>query len=336
MSNQAKNFTSDEVPGRYHGILPRISLTFETYGRLNAAGDNAILVVHGFSSNSHVASHHAGDTAGWWEWAVGPGRPLDTDRYFIVCANNLGSCFGSSGPASPAAADGQPLGGRFPAPALADIVAGQRLLQEGLGIGCWYAVIGGSLGGMAALEWAAAHPGRVRRAICLNAGAMVSCIGRGLLGLQAQMIGLAGLEGLRLARRLATLSFVGEEFFRHEQRRDPAWRLEEFLAAEAEGFAARFNLHSYTGFLAAMLAFDLRPPAADGVTGDQPEVFLVGCAEDILFPPPVIAETAERFAGRAVVHTTVVSSMFGHDAFLMDEGLYAPLIGEMISHTEKG
>lgn len=332
MAGYIRTFTTDDVPARYRGLLPRVTVAYEVYGELNAARDNAILVIHGFSSSSHVASHGAGDAPGWWEWAVGKGRSLDTDKYFIVCANNFGSCFGSSGPAEPDA-DGRPLGARFSPPAVADIVAAQRALQQALGITRWHAVIGGSLGGMAALQWAADYPDQVGRAVCLNAGARLSFIGQGLLGLQTEMIGAAGERGLHMSRRLATLSFLGEEYFRIRQMAEPGWSLEGFLAEEADGFAGRFNLYSYVGFIDAMRTFDLHLPAEGGGSGAKPLVYLVGCEEDVLFPPSVVEETRDRLRRLMPVDWRVVRSSFGHDAFLLDESLYAPMIAAIIEGT---
>lgn len=320
-------FRASTVPVRYRGILEQITVAYETYGTLNAARDNAILVVHGFSANSHAAGHYYGDVAGWWDWAVGPGRPLDSNRYFIVCANNLGSCFGSSGPAERSSRTGQAFGADFPFPTVADIAFGLRELQKEFDIDCWRAVIGGSLGGMVALSWASAFPEQTKMAVCLNAGAQLSCVGAGLLDIQSDLIARSGKTGLQLARRLATLSYLNEGYFRDMQQRLPGWSATEWLSTEAAAFADNFDAHSYRGFLFAMRQFDCRADAGAVL----PRIALVGCHEDILFPSTVIQNTAKRFCGARYPEVTLVHSVYGHDSFLLDESLYAPILHKIFA-----
>ncbi|QDR81715.1 Homoserine O-succinyltransferase [Sporomusa termitida] len=312
-------FTTNKVPLRYSNHIPEITLAYETYGELNPAKDNALLVIHGFSSGSHVAAHNTADVTGWWEWAVGPGKPLDTNRYFIVCANNFGGCFGSTGPV-------------FPPPAIADIVFCQQQLQAELGIDRWYAVIGGSLGGMAVLEWLVSYPEKIQRAVCLNAGAKLSFIGQGLLDIQEEIIRAMPDNGLKLARRLANLSYVGEEFFTYQQSTNPDWQLGCFLKAEEDMFASGFNCDSYLGFLQAMRRYELKlrnsPLAACSF---KPSVFLAGCVEDILFPVGIIEETNLQLGPFAAINKIIVNSKYGHDAFLMDELLYSRILRSFLS-----
>lgn len=325
MTERRRFFQTSAVPVRYNGLTGGITMAYEIYGQLNSAKDNAILIVHGFSADSHVAAHDAADRKGWWEWAVGPGRPLDTDRYYIVCANNLGSCFGSSGPTTVSPVTGQTLGPSFPYPTMEDIVFCQMELQQHLGVSCWQAVIGGSLGGMAALQWMSAFPSRVATAICLNAGIRLSHMGRGLMDIQADMLRLGGAGGLHLARRLATLSFVHEEYFLRRHQAEGDWQLTSWLTEEARDFACRFDPLSYAGFLHAMTAFECHP--SQGVQGRR--VIIVGSEEDILFPPSLLRETSDRFAPFAYVTLRILSSPCGHDAFLLDEEQYAPILREI-------
>lgn len=322
-----RTFTTRNVPVHYKGILDEITLVYETFGQLNPLRDNAILVVHGFSAGSHVTCHHAGDEPGWWEWAVGSGRPLDTSRYYIVCVNNFGSCFGSTGPDSLNEQTGQPLASDFPYPTIADIVFCQHELQMALGIDCWEAVVGGSLGGMAALEWARDYPERVKTIVCLNAGARLSHVGGGLMDVQSELIEQDGDRGLQLARQVATLSYLDEEYFRRLSRDDADWRLTEWLKNEAAAFSKRFNPFSYLGFLHAMKEFDCHPLPAS----IRPRIFIIGCSEDKLFPAAIIQETGKRFAPGADIRVVIVSSICGHDAFLLDESIYAPLLRDIFT-----
>ena len=140
------------------GSLARLTLAYETYGSLNAAGDNAILLCHGYTSNPHAA----GDEAGWWHNLIGPGKAMDTDRYFVICANMIGSAFGSTGPASTDPATGQPYGSHFPDITTSDMVAAQSLLLDHLGIGELAAVVGFSYGGYLTFQWAVSQPNRMR------------------------------------------------------------------------------------------------------------------------------------------------------------------------------
>ncbi|MHC1759244.1 MAG: alpha/beta fold hydrolase [Negativicutes bacterium] len=323
--NNFQSFTTKAVPARYEGKVEEITLVYETYGQLNKLRDNAILIVHGFSASSHVTCHHIGDEDGWWNWAVGPGRPLDSTRYFIVCANNIGSCFGSSGPTTLNKLTGEPFAAAFPFPTVADIVFCQHELQMELGIGCWKAVVGGSLGGMATLQWAKDYPSQVETVVCLNAGARLSHVGQGLMELQADLIAQDGDKGLLLARRLATLSYLDENYFHHLTQGDTQWCLTEWIKAEADAFSKRFNPFSYLGFLHAMREFDCYPSPAS----IRPRIIFIGCAEDKLFPSAIIQETVSRFALGTESRVLIVNSIYGHDAFLMDEPLYAPLLSDI-------
>lgn len=325
--NNLQIFSTRAMPIRYQGKIDEIVLAYETYGEMSETKDNAVLIIHGFSANSHIARHDEADDPGWWEWAVGPGLPLDTDRYFIVCANNLGSCFGTSGPGTLDKKSTRPIASDFPFPSIADIVFCQHELQQELGIEKWLAVIGGSLGGMAALQWVASYPGKVQTAVCLNAGARVSHTGYGMMKLQSEMIKQDTSRGLFLARQLATIAYLDEAYFQQIAGSDPAWRLSKWLESEAEAFSIEFNPYSYRGFLHAMTEFDCSP-APSCFT---PAVVIVGCAEDKLFPPSIIQETAERFVKECSLQVIMVHSKYGHDVFLLDEPLYTPILKNIFS-----
>ncbi|MBZ0143043.1 MAG: alpha/beta fold hydrolase, partial [Rhodocyclaceae bacterium] len=151
------------------GALPAFELVYETYGELNAARSNAVLVCHALSGNHHVAGHYADDpkNVGWWDNLVGPGKPLDTRKFFVVGVNNLGGCYGSTGPTTINPASGRPWGADFPVVVVEDWVAAQAMLADRLGIDTWAAVMGGSLGGMQALQWTLEYPERIRHALVI-------------------------------------------------------------------------------------------------------------------------------------------------------------------------
>lgn len=321
------------IPSGYEGILDEVIIAYETYGQLRPEKDNAILVIHGFSGNSHVASHTSTDVEGWWEWMVGPGRPLDPNRFFIICMNNFGSCFGTTGPASINSRAGKPFEGHFPLPSISQMVWLQQKLQDELGISRWYAVIGGSVGGMATLEWAASFPEKVVRVICLNAGARLSYMGYGLVELQSDLLKKFQASGMLLARRLADMVYLNEEFFRSKQTQDSSWSISSFLSTEADQFVRNFNFYSYRCMLDAMQQFNLYPTCDthDGLY--QPVLSIVGCQNDILFPPHVLEETIKRFSCFERVNGSIVNSQFGHDAFLLDTTLYARIVEAAVNDT---
>jgi homoserine O-acetyltransferase/O-succinyltransferase len=163
-----RTVTFDEPLGlELGGRLPSVTVAYETYGRLNAARDNAVLVGHAISGDSHVARHDPADDPGWWDIAVGPGKAIDTDRWFVICPNVLGGCRGTTGPNSTNPATGEPYGPDFPAITIGDMVEVQRRLVDHLGIASLLGVVGGSMGGHQALAWATRHPGRVRAALAV-------------------------------------------------------------------------------------------------------------------------------------------------------------------------
>ena len=225
---------------RSGGVLPAYDLVYETYGTLNAAKSNAILVCHALSGHHHVAGHYADDpqNIGWWDNIVGPGRPLDTDRFFVVGVNNLGGCHGSTGPSSPNPATGKPWGADFPMVTVIDWVHAQARLADLLGIDSWAAVMGGSLGGMQALHWSITYPERVRHAIVIAAAPKLSAQNIAFNDVARQAIltdpdfhgghfyehNTRPVRGLRLARMLGHITYLSDdqmgEKFGRELRND--------------------------------------------------------------------------------------------------------------------
>ncbi len=326
------------------GVLPNVQVAYETWGSLNAAADNAILVEHALTGDSHVVGP-AGPghpSPGWWDGLIGPGRPLDTDRWFVVASNVLGGCQGTTGPSTPTS-DGRPWGRRFPFVTIRDQVEVEARLADVLGIGSWAAVIGGSMGGMRALEWAVSHPDRVRRAILLASTPYATA--DQIAWCQPQILAIredanfhggdyydraAGPEaGLGIARRIAHITYrssgeLDERFGRrvqgHEQPLGAGGRyaVESYLDHHASKLARRFDANSYVVLSEAMNSHDVGrarggvPTALRRVTA---ATTVVSVDTDRLYPVRLSVEIADGVAGAA--HHPI-SSAFGHDGFLIE------------------
>ena len=330
------------------GALAPVEVAYETYGALDADRSNAVLVCHALTGDQHVASvHPRTGKPGWWARMVGEGRPVDPARHFVVCANVLGSCMGSSGPAS-LAPDGGAYAMRFPVITIRDMVRAQAMLLDHLGVRTLAAVVGGSMGGMQALSWAATYPDRVRAAVVIASTARHTAqnIAFHEVGRQAVMADpnwrggdyydgpppAAGLAVARMAAHITYLSEAGltEKFGRKLQARDAKgfgfdadFQVESYLRHQGLSFVDRFDANSYLYITRAMDYFDLAEEhggrLADAFRGTSTRFCLVSFDTDWLYP------TAES---RAVVHAlnaagaaasfVELSSPFGHDAFLLE------------------
>jgi len=300
------------------GVLPQVRVAYETWGTLNAARDNAVLVEHALTGDSHV-SGVAGvghPTPGWWHGLIGPGRPLDTDRWFVLASNVLGGCQGTTGPSSQAP-DGRPWGSRFPFVTIRDQVTAEAALADQLGIPAWAAVLGGSMGGMRALEWAVTYPDRVRRCIVLACSAYASA--EQIAWCQPQLLAIrqdanfAGGDyydqpqgpdlGLGLARRIAHVTYRSEleldaRFGREAQGEEQPlggggrYAVESYLDRHAEKLAVRFDANSYVVLTESMNSHDVGrgrggvQAALERVTAD---LVVVGVDSDRLYPAEVVA-----------------------------------------------
>ncbi|NHI17930.1 homoserine O-acetyltransferase MetX [Microbacterium excoecariae] len=332
------------------GVLPHMRLAYETWGELNADASNAILVLHAFTGDSHVrgSAGPGHPTAGWWEDIVGPGAPLDTDRYFVVAPNMLGGCQGSTGPAS-IHPDGDHWASRFPYVTIRDQVAAQAALADRLGVGSWAAVVGGSMGGMHALEWAATHPDRVERLAVIAAPPANTADQIALNSTQLEAIeidpGFAGGEyyeaaagdgphrGLALARRMAMLNYRG--IVELNQRFQRSWQsdvsplghggrfaVESYLDFHGNKFTRRFDANTYIRLVEAMDSHDVgrdRGGIEDALGRVTARTLVVGIDTDRLFP----LEGQHRIARGigSTIHgddAIVISSDFGHDGFLIE------------------
>lgn len=333
------------------GELSSVTVAYETYGTLNAARDNAVLVCHAISGDSHVARHDADDAPGWWDLMVGPGRPIDTTRWFVVCSNTLGGCRGSTGPNSFDPRSGRPYGADFPTVTVGDMVAAQRRLVDHLGIGTMQAVVGGSLGGHQAITWALAHPERVRGCAAIATSARLTSqaiafdvVGRnailhdpGFQGGQYYDRSAGPATGLALARMLAHVTYLSREAMTAKfdpsrlQPREVATAFEQkfsvgaYLAYQGHKFVERFDANSYVTLSMAMDLFDLgdTPAALRAAFARSRCRWLVASfSSDWLFPAEQSRQiVAALLATDRPVSYCNVEASGGHDAFLLEEKL---------------
>jgi homoserine O-acetyltransferase len=339
--------------------LPRLDVAYRTYGRLNAARSNAVLICHALTGDQYVAERHPiTGKEGWWDQVVGPGRPVDTDRLFVICANVLGGCMGSTGPRSPRDADGTPngtpWGTDFPPVTIRDMVRAQKRLIEHLGIDRLFAVMGGSMGGMQVLEWAALYPDAVFAALPIASASYHSAqniafheVGRQAIfadpdwhGGRYWQYGAIPARGLAVARMCAHITYLSEEaltrkFGRRLQNapKDPSeaitlfgdiFEVESYLRHQGSTFVHRFDANSYLTITRAMDYFDLaadhKGDVANAFRGTRTRFLLVSFTSDWLFPTAesrAIARALNR-AGANVSFVEIPSDK-GHDAFLLDE-----------------
>ena len=341
-------------------LLPGARIAYETWGTLNAARDNAILIVHALTGDAHVVgvAGPGQPTDGWWNPVVGPGKDIDTDRWFVVCSNVLGGCQGTTGPSS-LASDGREWGGRFPSVTVRDQVAAQAALADALGIDRWRAVIGGSMGGMHAIEWAVSYPERVERCGVIAAPAATSADQIAMNLVQEQSItadpefrhgnyydGLVGPhKGLALARRIALLSYrsaaeLNERFGRDAQSSVAPisdrgrFAIESYLDFHGNKFTRRFDANSYLRLLTAMNSHDVgrgRGGVESALGRVTAQTLVIGVDSDRLFPvdtqQQITAGLSASVSGRQPV---VISSIYGHDAFLIEASTIGPLLRDLV------
>ncbi len=348
---------SGPLPLEAGGLLGEVTVAYETWGGLDAGATNAVLVLHALSLDSH-ATGPAGPghvEAGWWDGLIGPGAPIDTDRYFVVCPNVLGGCSGTTGPASPAP-DGAPYGSRFPLVTVRDQVAVEAALADHLGIRTWAAVVGGSMGGMRALEWCVGHPDRVRRAVVLAVGAAASAEQIALCSLQIRAIrsdpafaggdyylsGTRPVDGLALARGLGQVSYrtereLADRFGRAAQaQEDPLkggrFAVESYLQHQGEKLVRRFDPNSYIVLSEAMNQHDVgrgRGGSAQALAGVRADVSVAGITSDRLYPFSLQEEIAQLLPGDHPV--TAIESVSGHDGFLLEMDQVGQVVAACLS-----
>lgn len=333
------------------GSLTDVTVAYETYGTLTAARDNVILVAHALTGDSHPAAHDQYDEQGWWEPLIGPGRPLDTDRFFVICANVLGGCQGTTGPASPDPATGKPYGMSFPEITIKDMVHAQKRLLEVLGIEHLAMVVGGSMGGMQALEWAVTYPGFMDAAIVIAAPGYSApqAIAYNRVGRQAVMLdpawrngeyyGEAGpVRGLAAARALGMITYQSEESMAYKfgrRTRSGQFEVENYLDYQGESIVKRFDANSYLYLLRALDLFDLGAGYESyeaALSRIDAKVLVVGVSSDILYPPQQQEQLAKTLKSVGVrTDFAIIDSPHGHDGFLIDFHLLRPILAKFIN-----
>jgi homoserine O-acetyltransferase len=331
------------------GRLPAVRLAYEIWGELNEDGSNAVLVLHALTGDSHVTGE-AGDghpTPGWWSSMVGPGAPIDTDRWFVVAPNVLGGCQGSTGPASPAP-DGSPWGSRFPLLTVRDQVAAEIRLSDLLGIDTWALVIGASLGGLRVLEWAASAPERVEAIAAIATAAQTS--GDQIAGFHTQLAAVRADPryrdgdyydaadddgphvGLGLARQIAHQTYrsaaeLDQRFGRIPQGGEQPleggrFAVQSYLDHHGDKLSRRFDANTYVVLTRTMITHDLgrdRGGVSAALRSITARALVIAVDSDRLFPPAQSARIAEGIPGAEPLRT--IHSDYGHDGFLIEEDL---------------
>lgn len=333
------------------GRLERYQLAYETYGELNAAGNNAILVCHALSSDHHAAGTYENESnsAGWWDLLIGPGKTIDTDRFFVVCSNNLGGCGGSTGPASINPATGNPYGPDFPIVTVPDWVESQARLSDYLGIKQWAAVIGGSLGGMQVMQWSTTHPARVRNAIIIASAAKLTAQNIGFNDVARQAIrtdpdfhdgdyyqhNTRPTRGLRVARMLGHITYLSDDLMAHKFGRNlrqkakfdyeftPEFEVESYLRYQGDRFVDRFDANTYLLMTKALDYFD---PASEfggdlskSLAKATADFLVVSFSSDWRFSTERSREIVRALQSNKLnVSYAEVESPHGHDSFLLE------------------
>jgi homoserine O-acetyltransferase len=343
-------------------------LAYETYGTLNAQRTNAVLVCHALNASHHVAGFYSDDprNVGWWDNLVGPGKPLDTNRFLVVGVNNLGGCHGSTGPASLNPATGQPWGAGFPLVTVEDWVETQARLADHLGIDSFAAVIGGSLGAMQALQWAMSHPGRVRHSIAVAAAPRLSAQNIAFNEVARQAIttdpdfhggnfyahGVVPRRGLRLARMLGHITYLSDDAMAEKFGRalrtgainfnfDVEFEIESYLRYQGDKFSEYFDANTYLRITKALDYFD---PAADfggnlakALSRASASFLVVSFTSDWRFSPARSREIVKALVDNNLnVSYAEIDAPHGHDAFLMEDPRYHGVLRAYFDNIDLG
>lgn len=364
---KTQSWTFDDPPleldcGR---TLSPVTQAYETYGELSPERDNAILIFHALSGDAHVAGYHSPEDKrpGWWDTMVGPGKAFDTNRYFVICANVIGGCKGSTGPSSINPATGRPYGPTFPILTLSDMVRAQERLVTHLGIDKLLAVAGGSMGGMMALDWAVRYPERVAAVVAIATTARITAqnIAFNEVGRQAIMSdpnwkegdyydGPQPESGLAVARMIGHITYLSDEqmhrkFGRRLQNRDTLgydfgteFQVESYLRYQGNSFVRRFDANSYLYITKAIDYFDLANgyrSLVESLERARAEFLVVSFTSDWLFPTEQAKELVRALQANGLVTTFLeISSNYGHDAFLLPNDELSGAVSGFLSHVQ--
>lgn len=345
--------------------LASYELVYETYGTLNARRSNAVLVCHALSGSHHVAGYYAEDPKkiGWWDNMIGPGRPIDTERFFVIGVNNIGGCHGSTGPGSTDRATGQPYGAAFPVVTVEDWVASQARLLDRLGIERLAAAIGGSLGGMQAMQWTLSYPDRIGHAFVIAAASRLSTQNIAFNDVARQAIvsdpdfhggnfyahKAIPARGLKLARMLGHITYLSEDLLMEKFGRvlkrdeygfnyDVEFEIESYLRYQGDKFAQVFDANTYLLMTKALDYFD---PAKDSggdlaraLSAAKAGFFVASFRSDWRFPPERSREIVKALvASRKAVTYAEIDAPHGHDAFLLDNPHYHQLVAAYMDNV---
>ncbi len=359
VSPQSMRFPAP-LPLQSGASIADYTLVYETYGTLNAARSNAVLVCHALNASHHVAGTYEGQpkSTGWWDNMVGPGKPVDTDRFFVIGVNNLGSCFGSTGPMHDDPATGRPYGAGFPVVTVEDWVHAQARLADALGIDCWAAVMGGSLGGMQALAWSLLYPERLRHCVVIASTPKLSAQNIAFNDVARQAIlsdpdfhggdyyahGVVPKNGLRVARMIGHITYLSNDDMAEKFGRDLRnggyqfgfgvdFEIESYLRYQGEKFSEYFDANTYLLITKALDYFD---PArahdgdlAKSFAATRADFLLVSFTTDWRFSPARSQEMVRALvANRRRVAYAEIDAPHGHDAFLLDDARYHATVRE--------
>lgn len=355
--------------------IAHYDLVYETYGTLNAARSNAVLICHALNASHHVAGVYADepDNVGWWDNMVGPGKPVDTDRFFVIGINNLGSCFGSTGPMSVNPETGEIYGAHFPVLTVEDWVAAQARLIEALGITQLAAVMGGSLGGMQALSWTLQYPERVRHAVVIASAPNLSAeniafneVARRAISTDPDFHGgdfyrhqVVPARGLRIARMIAHITYLSDDVMNQKFGRalrdavaqnpngykfstqDVEFQIESYLRYQGDKFSSYFDANTYLLITRALDYFD--PARAHGgdltqtLAATRAKFLLASFSTDWRFPPPRSRELVQALLeNRRDVSYAEIDAPHGHDAFLLNDARYLGVVRSYFDGIAKG
>jgi homoserine O-acetyltransferase len=346
------------------GHLPEVTLAYESWGQLSAAADNAILIFTGLSPSAHAASSAQDSSPGWWEYMIGPGKAIDTNRFFVVCANSLGGCYGSTGPGSVNPATGESYGADFPDLTVEDIASSGYYLMRELGVEKLHAAVGSSMGGMSSIAYGMQYPDEINYLISISAATQALPLTIALRSLQREIIrcdpawnegrysdDTRPLAGMSLARKLGLVSYRAADEWnsKFDRTRIPAEKLtgkrfahefeiENYLEYNAQKFIHSFDPNSYLYLSRAMDWFDIAEHG-DSISGGMSKLkvnkaLVVGVTTDILFPSRQQQEIADvmRATGTDVDYVEI-DSVNGHDAFLIDDAHFSPVIKKFLDES---